>query len=171
MGRIAWAIPPPRLVKCNSTSELPSVSVRSTNGRGVALGAAAGCVATDPAGVALTPGTVGEGVATAGRGIACRELHICQAKRPSTHRMTATHAVRSINHLRPLTRRRNSALMNLRLEQDQTLCRPKDYIATTVLIPGNLPAKRRGARLPANNIASRSAKIGIPCSRHRAVKG
>src|SRR5207237_5291566 len=172
--------PPPRLVKCNFTWEFRSVSVRSANGRGVALGAAvaatpgwgATVAVTDAAGVALTPGTVGGGVvATAGRGAACREFHICQAKRPSTQRVTAIHAVRSINHLRLLTRRRSSAPVNLRLAQDQIRCRPTDDIAATVSVRNNLPEEPRAVRPPANNIPSTSAKIGSPRSRPRAVKG
>jgi len=165
-------------VKCNSTSALRSVSVRSANGTAVALGAAvaAGCGATVAApgavGVALTPGTAGEGIgATTGRGTDCREVHTCQAKRPRTQRVTAIHAVRSINHLRLLTRRRSSAPVNLRLAQDQIRCHPTDDIAATVSVRDNFPAERRAVRLPANSIASTSAKIGIPCSRPRAVKG
>src|SRR5262249_51147550 len=173
-------MPPPRLVKCNSTSALRSVSVRSTNGAGVALGAGvattADCAATvaaaDAAGVALVPGTAGEGVVAApGRGAACREVHICQAKSPSTQRVTAIHAVRSINYLRLLTRRRNSAPVNLRLAQDQIRCRPTDDIAAIVSVRDNFPAERRAVRSPANNIASTSGKIGSPRSRPRAVTG
>ena len=133
---------------------------------------AATVAAADAAGVALIPGTAGEGVvATAGREAACREVQICQAKRPSTQRMTAIHAVRSINHLRLLTRRRSSAPMNLRLAQDQIRCRPTDDTAAAVSVRNNSPAERRAARQPANNIPSTSGKIGSPRSRPRAVKG
>jgi len=159
---------------------LRSISVRSSNGGGVALGAAVaapvGCGATvtagDGVGVALTPGPAGEGVVTtAGRGTACRELHICQAKRPMTQRMTAIHAVRSINQLRLLTRRRSSAPVNLRLAQDQIRCHPTGDIAAIVSVRDNFPEERRAVRRRANNIPSTSGKIGSQRQRPRALKG
>src|SRR5207248_1435744 len=83
--------PPPRLVRCNSTSELRSVSVFSSNCAGVALGAAVAAVAgggagvttaegADTKGVPLAKGAADEGAgATAGGGRGCRALQISQA--------------------------------------------------------------------------------------------
>src|SRR5262249_12577835 len=116
--------------------------------------------------------TPGEGpLARAGRGAICLELHICQAKRPSTQRVTAIHPVRSINNVRLLTRRRSSAPVNLRLAQGQIRCRPTDDIAVIVSIRENSLAEPHAVRALANNIPSTSGKIGSPRSVLRAVKG
>src|SRR3954453_20074218 len=100
-------MPPPRFVRCNSTSELRSVSVCSTNSAGVAVGttlaagsACRGGVAAaddDANGVPVAVAGAGEGAVTPrGRCTDCRATQNSQPMKPRTQRVTAIQAVRSI---------------------------------------------------------------------------
>src|SRR5215469_10903171 len=109
-------MPPPRLVKRNSTSELRNVSTFSAKiGIGsTPCGAASGVASGDAeggriAGVAV--GEVGPGVAVMGAGLGaiCFARYISHTTSPTTHRATTNHAVRSINLvLHDQTQRRTS---------------------------------------------------------------
>src|SRR5438445_12833022 len=97
-------MPPPRFVRCNSTSELRSVSVTSGNGEIVGAGCAArpgDGEASGAAAVAVSAGAGEEGggdapVATAGCGCICFTGYSRQSTSPITQRVTSLQAVRSL---------------------------------------------------------------------------
>src|SRR5437588_11338216 len=100
----ASAMPPPRLVKRNSTSELRSVSTLSAKVGTGSLGcaAASGVASGDGegariAGVAVGEVCPGDAVTGAGLGAICFARYISHTTSPTTQRATTIHAVRSIN--------------------------------------------------------------------------
>src|SRR6478736_3938796 len=111
-------MPPPRLVKRNSTSELRNVSTFSAKvGPGSApCGAASGEASGDGeaariAGVAVDEVCPGVGVALMGAGLGaiCFARYTSHTTSPITQRATTIHAVRSINSvLHDQTQRRIS---------------------------------------------------------------
>src|ERR1700746_2108130 len=96
-------MPPPRLVKRNSTSELRNVSTFSAKvGTDSApCGAASGVASGDGEGARIAGVAIGElcpGAAVTGAGLAiCFARYISQTTSPTTQRATTIHAVRSIN--------------------------------------------------------------------------
>src|SRR5262245_19711218 len=100
----ASAMPPPRLVKRNSTSELRNISIFSaklgtdSEPCGAASGEARGCGegATIP-GVADGEACPGVELTVAGLGAICFARYISHTTSPTTQRATTIHAVRSIN--------------------------------------------------------------------------
>src|SRR6516225_5105618 len=97
-------MPPPRLVKCNSKSELRSVSSFSAKvGTDSApCGAVSGEVSGDGESASIAGVAVGEAcpvdaVMGAGLGAICFARYISHSTSPTTQRATTIHAVRSIN--------------------------------------------------------------------------
>src|SRR5215472_9884518 len=113
-------MPPPRLVKRSSTSDVRNVSVFSAKlGTGsAACGAASGVTTADGEGAAIAGVAVGEVcpgavVAGAGLGAICFARYISHTTSPTTQRATTIHAVRSINSvLHDQTRRRSADLLD-----------------------------------------------------------
>src|SRR4029077_12478687 len=109
-------MPPPRLVKRNSKSELRSVSTFSAKVGvdSVPCGAASGVASGDGEGPGIVGVAVGEvcpcvAVTGAGLGAICFARYISHTTRPTTQRATTIHAVRSINSvLHDQTQRRIS---------------------------------------------------------------
>src|SRR4029077_13572633 len=112
----ASAMPPPRFVKRNSTSELRNVSTFSAKvgadsepcdvGSGVPSGEGEGARI---AGVAVDKVCPGAAVTGAGLGAICFARYISHTTSPTTQRATTIHAVRSINSvLHDQTQRRIS---------------------------------------------------------------
>src|SRR5262245_22961537 len=109
-------MPPPRLVKCNSTSELRNVSTLSAKvgADSVAWGAASGEASGEGegarnAGVAVGEICPGAAVTGADLGAICFARYISHTTSPTTQRATTIHAVRSINSvLHDQTQRRIS---------------------------------------------------------------
>src|SRR5215813_9106239 len=100
----ASAIPPPRLVKRNSTSELRNISTFSSKvgPDSTPCGEASGEASGDGEGARIAGVAVGEvcpGVAVtgAGLGVICFARYISHMTSPTTQRATTIHAVRSIN--------------------------------------------------------------------------
>src|SRR5215831_13688668 len=112
----ASAMPPPRFVKRNSTSELRNVSTFSAKvGTASApCGAASGEASGDGEGARIAGVVVGKvclGVAVTGAGLGaiCLARYISHTTSPTTQRATTIHAVRSINSvLHDQTQRRTS---------------------------------------------------------------
>src|SRR5262245_60467698 len=109
-------MPPPRLVKRNSTSELRNVSTFSVKvgtdsapcGAGSAVASGDGEGARIP-GVAVGEGCPGAAATGAGLGAICFARYISHTTSPTTQRATTIHAVRSINSvLHDQTQRRIS---------------------------------------------------------------
>src|SRR5262245_27334058 len=109
-------MPPPRLVKRNSTSELRNTSTFSSKvgTDSTPCGAASGEASGDGEGGRIAGVPVGEacpGVAVteAGLGAICFARYISHTTRPTTQKATTIHAVRSINSiLHDQTQRRTS---------------------------------------------------------------
>ena len=109
-------MPPPRLVKCNSKSELRSVSSFSAKvGTDSApCGAASGVASGDGegpriAGVAVCEVCPCVAVTGAGLGAICFARYISHTTSPTTQRATTIHAVRSIkNHAEAAIHRRTA---------------------------------------------------------------
>src|SRR5262245_22688512 len=100
----ASAMPPPRFVKRNSTSELCKVATFSAKvGTGSApCGAGSGVASGDGEGARIPSVAVGEAcpvdaVKGAGLGVICFARYISHSTSPTTQRATTIHAVRSIN--------------------------------------------------------------------------
>src|SRR5215831_8030628 len=112
----ASAMPPPRFVKRNSTSELRNVSIFSSKlGTDSApCGATSDVASGDGEVVRIAGVAVGEvcpvgAVTGAGRGAICFARYISHTTSPTTQRATTIHAVRSINSvLQDQTQRRIS---------------------------------------------------------------
>src|SRR5436190_24241975 len=96
-------MPPPRLVKRNSTSELRNVSTFSAKVRtdSAPCGAASGEASGDGEGARIAGVAVREvcpvAVMGAGLGAICFARYISHTTSPTTQRATTIHAVRSIN--------------------------------------------------------------------------
>src|SRR6476660_3700803 len=113
---IASAMPPPRLVKRNSKSELRSVSTFSAKvgTDSASCGADSGEASGDGdgariAGVAVDEVCPGVAVTRAGLGAICFARYTSHMTSPTTQRATTIHAVRSINSvLHDQTQRRTS---------------------------------------------------------------
>src|SRR4029077_725653 len=109
-------MPPPRLVKRNSKSELRNVSSFSAKvgTESAPCGAASGEANGDgegarTAGVAVGEVCPGAAVTGAGLGARCFARYTSHTTSPTTQRATTTHAVRSINSvLHDQTQRRTS---------------------------------------------------------------
>src|SRR5881392_4226740 len=109
-------MPPPRLVKRNSTSELRKVSTFSAKDKtdSTPCGAASGVASGDGEGARIVGVAVDEvcpraAVTGAGLGAICFARYISHATSPTTQRATTIHAVRSINSvLHDQTQRRTS---------------------------------------------------------------
>src|SRR5215469_17884882 len=113
---IASAMPPPRFVKRNSTSELRNVSIFSAKAGtdSAPWGTDSGEARGDGEGARISGVTVGEicpdtAVTGARLGPICFARYISHTTSPTTQRATTIHAVRSINLvLHDQTQRRTS---------------------------------------------------------------
>src|SRR5262249_37420803 len=99
-------MPPPRLVKRNSTSELRNISTFSSKvgTDSAACGAAPGEASGDGdsvriAGVPVGEASPGVAVTEAGLGAICFARYISHTTSPTTQKATTIHAVRSINSI------------------------------------------------------------------------
>jgi len=153
-------MPPPRLVKRNSKSELRSVSTFSSKAGtdSAPCGAASGVASGDgegarTAGVAVGKVCPGVAVTWAGLGAICFARYISHTTSPTTQRATTIHAVRSINSVLHDLRRSDGSRSEIRLPSAAAPGR-------THIHP--MVGSERGASVPASFRAERHALPPLP---------
>jgi hypothetical protein len=164
-------MPPPRFVRCNSTSLLRSVSIFSGKAGTVSAtcGVGDGMGEASEAGDALELGAavvaVGDEELIDGRRGACLATHHSHATSPMTQSMTTIHAVRSIKSGAAVIHKQEiQQLDGLEIRfaaaPDPHPTRPMADNAPAVSVPASFPARRHASPPPPENSANRSVQTG-----------